>query len=117
MVVKSDNRREIFDRNKLLRGLQLACTKRPVSMDQLHEQVDRVVYFVSSLNLREVPSEQIGEFVIRELRKLDEVAYVRFASVYREFKDRNEFMEELQQLDRDRQPSDQQFSIPFNNAE
>lgn len=113
MVVKSDGRREVFDRSKLLRGLQLACTKRPVSMDQLHELVDRVVYFVSSLNLREVPSKQIGEYVIQELRTLDDVAYVRFASVYREFKDRNEFMEELQQLEKHRQASDQQFTITF----
>lgn len=113
MVVKSDGRREVFDRSKLLHGLQLACTKRPVSMDQLHELVDRVVYFVSSLNLREVPSKQIGEFVIQELRTLDDVAYVRFASVYREFKDRNEFMEELQHLDKHRQANDQQFTITF----
>lgn len=113
IVVKSDGRREVFDRSKLLHGLQLACTKRPVSMDQLHELVDRVVYFVSSLNLREVPSKQIGEFVIQELRTLDDVAYVRFASVYREFKDRNEFMEELQQLEKHRQANDQQYSITF----
>jgi transcriptional repressor NrdR len=115
MVVKSDGRREVFDRSKVLRGLQLACTKRPVSMDQLHELVDRAVYYVSSLNLREVPSKQIGEFIMQELRKLDEVAYVRFASVYREFKDRNEFLEELEHLARHSQASDKQYPIPFSN--
>ena len=87
MVVKSDGRREVFDRGKVLRGLKLACTKRFVSTDQLHELVDKVVYYVTNLNDREISSEQIGEFIIRELRKIDEVAYVRFASVYRDFKD------------------------------
>ena len=96
MVVKSDGRREVFDRGKIMRGLKLACTKRMVSADQLHELVDRVVYYVSNLNEREVPSDKIGEFIIRELRRIDEVAYVRFASVYRDFKDRSEFAEELE---------------------
>lgn len=100
MVVKTDGRREIFDRSKIMNGLKLACTKRPVSTDQLHELVDRVVYYVSNLNDREISSEKIGEFIIRELRKIDEVAYVRFASVYRDFKDRGEFQEELEQLEK-----------------
>jgi len=65
----------------------------------LHDLVDRVAYYASSLNLREVPAKQLGEFITHELRKVDEVAYVRFASVYRDFKDRNEFMEELEQLE------------------
>ncbi len=100
MVVKSDGRREVFDRAKVLHGLKLACTKRLVSTDQLHELVDRVVYYVSNLNDREVSSDKIGEYLIRELRKIDEVAYVRFASVYRDFKDRSEFQEELEQLEK-----------------
>ncbi|MYA76143.1 MAG: transcriptional repressor NrdR [Gemmatimonadetes bacterium] len=100
MVVKSDGRREVFDRGKVLRGLKLACTKRFVSTDQLHELVDKVVYYVTNLNDREISSEQIGEFIIRELRKIDEVAYVRFASVYRDFKDRSEFQDELEQLEK-----------------
>lgn len=100
MVVKSDGRREVFDRAKVLHGLKLACTKRLVSTDQLHELVDRVVYYVSNLNDREVSSDKIGEFLIRELRKIDEVAYVRFASVYRDFKDRSEFQVELEQLEK-----------------
>lgn len=100
MVVKSDGRRQVFDRAKVLRGLKLACTKRFVTTDQLHELVDRVAFFVNNLNDREVSSEQIGEYIIRELRKIDEVAYVRFASVYRDFKDRSEFQEELEQLEK-----------------
>ena len=100
MVVKTDGRREIFDRGKIMNGLKLACTKRLVSTDQLHELVDRVVYYVSNLNDREISSEKIGEFIIRELRKIDEVAYVRFVSVYRDFKDRSEFQEELEQLEK-----------------
>ena len=105
MIIKSDGRREEFDRAKVLHGLQIACTKRPVSMDQLHDLVDRVAYYTSSLNLREVPATQLGEFITQELRKVDEVAYVRFASVYRDFKDRNEFMEELEQLE-NKNPTD-----------
>ena len=99
MVVKTDGRREIFDRGKIMQGLKLACTKRMVSIDQLHELVDRVVYYISNLNGREVSSSKIGEFIISELRKIDEVAYVRFASVYRDFKDRGEFQDELKQLE------------------
>ena len=105
MIIKSDGRREEFDRAKVLHGLQLACTKRPISMDQLHDLVDRVAYYASNLNLREVPAKQLGEFITHELRKVDEVAYVRFASVYRDFKDRNEFMEELEQLE-NKNPTD-----------
>jgi len=115
MIVKSDGRREEFDRGKVLHGLQLACTKRPVSMDQLHELVDRVAYYVSSLTLREVPAKQLGEFIIQELRKIDEVAYVRFASVYRDFKDRSEFIEELEQLEKQGLAHDQQVPIAFKN--
>ena len=99
MVVKTDGRREIFDRGKIMQGLKLACTKRMVSIDQLHELVDRVVYYISNLNGREVSSSKIREFIISELRKIDEVAYVRFASVYRDFKDRGEFQDELKQLE------------------
>lgn len=102
MVIKSDSRREPFDRGKVFSGLKLAFTKRPVSVDQIHEIVDRVAFYLNSLNEREVPAKRIGEFVMDELRKIDEVAYVRFASVYREFKDRNEFLDELRQLEQQR---------------
>ena len=107
MIIKSDGRREEFDRAKVLHGLQLACTKRPISMDQLHDLVDRVAYYASSLNVREVPAKHLGEFITQELRKIDEVAYVRFASVYRDFKDRNEFMEELEELEKQSPTHDQ----------
>ena len=107
MIIKSDGRREEFDRAKVLHGLQIACTKRPISMDQLHDLVDRVAYYASSLNVREVPAKQLGEFITQELRKIDEVAYVRFASVYRDFKDRNEFMEELEELEKQSPTHDQ----------
>ncbi len=100
-VVKSDNRREPFDRHKLLEGIQIACNKRPVSIDQIEKLVERVESEIESEFVREVESRQIGELVIRHLRELDEVAYVRFASVYRNFKDKEEFLRELNQLKSD----------------
>lgn len=102
IVIKSDGRREPFDRNKVFRGIQIACTKRPISTEQIEEIVERVAFYLNSLGEREVSTKRIGEYVMEELRKLDDVAYVRFASVYREFKDRKEFLEELRQLDRQR---------------
>lgn len=102
VVIKSDGRREPFDRNKVFRGIQIACTKRPVSTDQIEGIVDRVAFHMNSLGEREVSTKRIGELVMEELRKLDEVAFVRFASVYREFKDRGEFLEELRHLDNPR---------------
>lgn len=102
IVIKSDGRREPFDRNKVFRGIQIACTKRPISTEQIEEIVERVAFYLNSLGEREVSTKRIGEYVMEELRKLDDVAYVRFASVYREFKDRKEFLEELRQLDRPR---------------
>lgn len=102
IVIKSDGRREPFDRNKVFRGIQIACTKRPISTEQIEEIVERVAFYLNSLGEREVSTKRIGEYVMEELRKLDDVAYVRFASVYREFKDRKEFLEELRQLDQQR---------------
>lgn len=102
IIIKSDGRREPFDRNKVFRGIQIACTKRPISTEQIEEIVERVAFYLNSLGEREVSTKRIGECVMEELRKLDDVAYVRFASVYREFKDRKEFLEELRQLDRQR---------------
>ena len=97
-VVKSDGRREPFDRQKLLNGIRIACTKRPVSIAQIEAIVDEIESEVYSLQEREVSTKQIGELVMDKLRKLDEIAYVRFASVYRAFKDKREFMEELSKL-------------------
>lgn len=93
MVVKKDGRREPFDRGKILGGMIVACKKRPVAMDTLEAVVDRIERKIHDLGAREVPSEMIGEMVIGELRPLDQVAYVRFASVYRRFEDVGQFRE------------------------
>lgn len=98
LVVKKDGRREPFDREKLLMGLKKAVEKRPVSMDQLEELVGAVEGRLQELGEKEIPSSAVGEDVMRRLRELDEVAYVRFASVYRSFRDIAEFMTELKDL-------------------
>jgi transcriptional repressor NrdR len=98
MVVKKDGRREAFDRQKVLEGLRLACQKRPVGADQLEAVVDGIERRLQEMGEKEVPTSVIGEAVMRELARLDEVAYVRFASVYRSFKDLGEFMSELKEL-------------------
>lgn len=102
LIVKKDGRRETFDRDKLLAGLKKACEKRPVSADQLEETVVAIERLLQGMGEREVPSSVIGEEVMRRLHGLDEVAYVRFASVYRSFRDISEFMEELKDLLSDR---------------
>lgn len=98
MVVKKDGRREPFDRHKVLAGLVKACEKRPVGMDQLEALVDDLERELSRQFEREVSSKEIGERVMRQLHALDPVAYVRFASVYREFKDLEQFMRELKDV-------------------
>lgn len=98
VVVKKDGTREQFDREKLLSGLLRACQKRPVSVEQLEILVDDVETILSNSLEREVTSHYIGELVMARLKKIDEVSYVRFASVYRQFKDINTFMEELKKL-------------------
>jgi transcriptional repressor NrdR len=97
-VVKKDDRREPFDRKKLVIGIQKACEKRPVSMETIEVVVDRIEREIQEMGEKEIPSKEVGERIMKELHKLDQVAYVRFASVYRQFKDLNEFMEELQGL-------------------
>jgi len=97
-VVKRDGRRENFDREKLLTGLLRACEKRPVPRRELVVMVDNVESTVAAREVREISTEEIGNMVIQELRVLDQVAYVRFASVYRRFEDVNQFMEELKTL-------------------
>lgn len=96
-VVKKDGRREEFDRNKILDGIRKACQKRPVSLAAIEEIVDRIENLQDS-GEKEISAMNVGERVVRELAHLDGVAYVRFASVYREFKDVNEFMSELKDL-------------------
>ncbi len=97
-VVKNDGTRQDFDRGKLLRGLERACEKRPVSPRQLEEIVDAAEALLAEQEDREIPTREIGELVMDRLRELDQVAYVRFASVYRRFEDVGEFMEELKTL-------------------
>jgi len=98
MIVKKDGNREHYNRNKILNGILKACEKRPVSMAQIEELVEYIEKKVFSTMEREITSTFIGELIINELKKTDEVAYVRFASVYRQFKDINTFMEELNKL-------------------
>ena len=102
MVIKKDGRRERFDRQKVLAGLLRACEKRPVPMQKLEATVDEVETFVADSPNRERNSSQVGEVIMNRLRKLDKVAYVRFASVYLDFQDVKEFMGELKQLLRER---------------
>ena len=94
-VVKSNGTREPFDRKKLLRGIAISCAKRPISTDKLDEIVDEITRQIESRGAREISSHEIGEMVMEGLKQIDEVAYVRFASVYRQFKDVNSFLEEL----------------------
>lgn len=98
LVIKKDDRREVFDRTKILSGLKKACEKRPISITNLEKIVSRIEYNLLERGEREIAASEIGEMVMEELRKLDEVAYVRFASVYRQFRDINEFMSELKDL-------------------
>ena len=102
MLVKRDGTRQPYDRQKLLGGLVKACEKRPVSLMQLEQIVDNVEQRVFSALESEVSSKTIGELVMEQLRSVDEVAYVRFASVYRQFKDINTFMDELNTLLKDK---------------
>jgi transcriptional repressor NrdR len=98
LVIKKDGRREPFDRGKILSGLQKACEKRPISVNELEKLIDRIEHRLQESGEREVHSREIGEQIMLELQKLDEVAYVRFASVYRSFRDVNEFMQEVKEL-------------------
>jgi transcriptional repressor NrdR len=97
-VIKTDGSREVFDEQKLRAGLQRALEKRPVSIDQIETALTQIKHFLQVTGEREVPSRMIGEEVMAKLRELDEVAYVRFASVYRSFQDLSEFQDELNRL-------------------
>ena len=98
MVVKKDGRRESFDRRKIVEGIIKACEKRPVSMDEVDTFVSDLEKEIQDRGEREVESRFLGERVMSQLRAWDDVAYVRFASVYKQFKDLNEFMDQLQEL-------------------
>jgi transcriptional repressor NrdR len=98
IVVKKDNTRQAYNREKLLKGMIRACEKRPVSVAQLEHIADSIERELQNTMKREVPSPLIGEMVMNELKDIDEVAYVRFASVYRQFKDINTFMDEIKKM-------------------
>ena len=102
MVVKKDGRREPFDRTKILAGLKKACEKRPISTPTIEAVTDRIEKRVQEMGDTEIRSRTVGEEVMKELHQLDQVAYVRFASVYREFKDIDQFMDELKALAHER---------------
>ena len=98
MIVKKDGRREPFSREKITGGIKKACQKRPISMTKIEEFVDSLELYFQELGKKEVEGEEIGEKVINALKEWDAVAYVRFASVYRQFRDVGEFMEELEEI-------------------
>jgi transcriptional repressor NrdR len=100
MVIKRDGRREEFTREKLLHAIRAACHKRPVDLEQITMIVDDVIDALEAQYEREIPSRAIGEEVMRHLRRIDQVAYVRFASVYKEFRDVSEFMDEITNLEK-----------------
>ena len=102
-VVKKDGRREEFNREKILDGVKKACQKRPISIEKIESLVDRVEQYFVDMGEKEVSAVSVGEKVVKEIYHLDDVAYVRFASVYRSFKDVNEFMVELKEVLRDKQ--------------
>lgn len=100
LVVKKDNNRELFDRNKILKGLVSSCVKRPVSKDVIEKLVDDVEKEVYRKEVKEISSYEIGEMVLEKLKDIDEVAYIRFASVYRDFKEVSNFKTELKNLNK-----------------
>jgi len=108
IVIKKDGSRQSFDRNKLMRGLIKSCEKRPVSLEKIEHAVNEIETTLQNSLDREVPSTVIGEMVMKKLKELDQVAYVRFASVYRQFKDINTFMEGLSRLLEDKENQNNQ---------
>lgn len=102
IVIKKDKSRESFDRNKLINGMLRACEKRPISLHVIEDAVSKIEAKIQSSLEQEISSVKIGEYVINELKEIDKVAYVRFASVYREFEDIDNFMDELKKLIKDK---------------
>lgn len=98
MVIKKDSRREPFDREKLMNGIMVACEKRPVSIKRIEKIVEEIERMLEKTHDREVASREIGETVMKRLHEVDEIAYVRFASVYRQFRDVGQFMKELKKF-------------------
>lgn len=106
IIIKKDNNREQYNRSKIERGIIRACYRRPVSAEAIQKTVERIEIKIFNLEAKEVSSTDVGEIVMDELKELDEVAYVRFASVYREFKDVNTFMDEIKKMMLDRSKGD-----------
>lgn len=106
IIIKKDNNREQYNRSKIERGIIRACYKRPVSAEAIQKTVERIEIKIFNLEAKEVSSTDVGEIVMDELKELDEVAYVRFASVYRKFKDVNTFMDEIKKMMLDRSKGD-----------
>lgn len=106
IIIKKDNNREQYNRSKIERGIIRACYKRPVSAEAIQKTVERIEIKIFNLEAKEVSSTDVGEIVMDELKELDDVAYVRFASVYREFKDVNTFMDEIKKMMLDRSKGD-----------
>lgn len=98
IVVKKDNRREQFDRQKLMHGILRACEKRPIKQEKIEKMVDEIETELRTKESTEIPSKQIGEIVMERLKDIDEIAYVRFASVYRQFKDAKQFLKEIEEV-------------------
>lgn len=98
MVIKKDNTRQAFDRDKIINGMIKSCEKRPVSREDIENAVDKIEKKIQNTMKKEISSREIGEMVMEELKNLDEVSYVRFASVYREFKDLQSFVDELEKI-------------------
>lgn len=111
-VIKRDGRREPFSREKLVRGMKRACQKRPVGEEELANAVERIVEGVAAEHDREVPGQVIGERVMRELRRMDPVAYIRFASIYRQFEEITDFVEEATRLASQPLPDKRQMELP-----
>jgi transcriptional repressor NrdR len=114
VVVKKDGRRETFDRGKILLGVKKACEKRPISTESIDNLVESVERACQDFQGKEIPSSVIGETVMRELQKLDGVAYVRFASVYRQFRDAGDFLDELKDFLKTKTEDDQKASKKAN---
>jgi len=103
LVVKRDGNRQEYNRNKIVNGIIRACEKRPITSEQINTIANNIEKAISNKFTEEIPAKEIGEFVMNELKKVDDVAYVRFASVYREFKDINTFMKELERMLREKE--------------
>jgi len=112
-IVKSDGTREPFDEQKLLTGVLRALEKRPVDTDSVDAAISRIQHRLQSCGEREIPSRQLGEWVMDELRSLDQVAYVRFASVYRSFQDVSEFRDEIERLEKGPTPEERRDQMPL----